>query len=572
MPPNLPKPPRWAISRSLLGPDGRELSRGLVDLLPFWDDGPTNLADSYFDSSDKYAWAEVIQASNPWTSKREITSHGVGWQNDRNIDINYVRTQTLARATEWLTDWSEMYVVRLDTAVDDSGLRSFAGGDLLWFDTDGTSQRMGITGTATVYGPTFHTASDNGKTYVVVVTNDDVNTHTNVLVDGVNHISSASKVASATDERLYVCLRSTTALIGTMVQYARWNRVLTDVEVQKVSTDPFSLLRRDMAIPTILTTPSGINYTRTVTDVVGVTDVTSESETNRDTVAEPVAVTDTTSRTIAASRTLTESADVTDATTTAKSSQAVLTDSAAITDSVSVVLTRTVTATDPVGVTDATTAVKAATATVTEPITTTDAVFTAKTIYETITDPVSITDATAFSKSGDKAETVVESVGVTDAVSRVAPAVRTITEAVSTTDSTSTAKTIVVTVTETIGVADIVSLLKTSAATVNESVTVIDATSSTMAIGRTITDPISTTDVVSRVVTFTRTVTDDVAVTDSSSTGTTLTQTITDAVGASDAVSYTNAPVLISKVNGVGRVLETIGRNYKSIGRIYHPE
>lgn len=260
---------------------------------------------------------------------------------------------------------------------------------------------------------------------------------------------------------------------------------------------------------------AGINYTRTVTDPVGVTDITSESETNRDTVTETVAVTDATSRAVTASRTLTESADVTDAITTAKSSQATATDSAVITDSVSVVLTRTVTATDPVGVADSTTAVKTATATITDPVTTTDAVSTAKTISETITDPISITDATAFSKSGDKTETITEAISVTDSVSRVAPAVRSITEAASVTDATSTAKTILVTVTEAVSIIDATSAPKLSSITIIEPVSATDIISRTRSVFRVINEPILVTDSPSRIATAVRTITDPVAVTDS---------------------------------------------------------
>ncbi len=571
MPPSLVKPPRWAVTPALLEAAGKGLSRGLVDLLPFWDDAPNNAADDTM-SGRKYGWTEVTYVS-PWVTKREPTSHGIGWQNDSNNKPNYVRTSTLTVGTNWSTDWTEMYIVRLDTAVADSGLRSWGTeGDLLWFDYDGVAMRMGITGTATVYGPTFHTASDNETVYVVVVTNDDTNTHTNVYVDGVNHISSASKVAGTTDQRLYVCQRNTTSMIGAMVSYARWNRVLTDTEVQRVSDDPFVLLRRNDAIqPVVLATPSGTNYTRTVTDPVGVTDVTSETETNRDTVTEPVGVTDATTRTVAAARTVTDQTSVTDTTTPAKSSPRTAVDVAGVTDSVSVVLTRVATVADTVGVTDATTPVKAAAATVTDTVATTDAVSTAKAITATVTDPITVTDTTSSSKSGDKAETVTETVGVTDATSRVASANRTTTEPVAVTDTTSTAKTILVTVTDAVGATDSTSLVKTTTATVNESADITDLTSTTMNVGRTATDPITVTDATSRVVTFTRTVTELVSVTDSSSTGTSLTQTVTETVGATDAVSYTNAPTLVSKVNGVGRVLETVSRNYRSIGRDYHP-
>ena len=515
MPPSFPslvKPPRWAVNRSLLSADGKNLTRGLVNLLPFWDDSPTDLGHDSF-GAKRYGWFER------GTLGRGITSHGAGWSNAGTSSTWVESDTTLDPATYWTTNWTELWVVTCDVNAKDSGLRNWGtslltdSADLLWFDTTGTAIRMGITGTATVYGPEFHTAADNGKAYVLVVTNDDTNTHTNVLVDGVNHISSASKVSDTVAKNLIIAARGNTEMYSTLVTYARWNRVLTDAEVQTVSNDPFVLLRRNWAIPTVLAT-SGTAHTATITDPVGVTDSISENETNRDTVTEPISVTDATSRTVAASRTLSDTVNTTDVISPAKTSQSTATDPVGVTDSVSVVLTRAATATDPVGVSDATTAVKSATATVTDPVTTTDAVSTVKTISETITDPVSVTDATSSSKSGDKAETVTESIAVTDAVSRIAPAVRSISNDALVTDSTSTAKTIIVTVTEAINAIDAISSPKSSFTTVTEPITVIDATSRTRSVFRVISEPITVTDSPSRIATAVRLITDPITITD----------------------------------------------------------
>lgn len=236
------KPGRWSVKPSLLEPLGQELSRGLVDLLPFWDDAPTNVADGSFEENTKYGWAE---GSASWQSKAEPTSHGAGWLNNgtANVGINTDRTVT---PTEGQTDWTHLFVVRIDSHTGDSGLHGFNGSNQFWFDTTGTSLRVGTqTSGGVVYGSTFHEAGDNGTTYVVLFRNNHQDTRTDVWVDGVNHVSLAGRQNVAGAQTFYVASTSATSkpLNGSLVEFARWNRALTDTEVQTLSFDPFLLLR-----------------------------------------------------------------------------------------------------------------------------------------------------------------------------------------------------------------------------------------------------------------------------------------------------------------------------------------
>jgi len=278
MPPSLVKPARWAVNRALLEADGKNLSRGLVDLLPLWDDAPLNVGPEHFANQPKYG----ISSLGSWTSKREPTSHGIGWKYSgaSPAEGSFKTDRGLVRSDEWFTDRTSLYVYRLDTNTVDAGIESAykpnLGYDILWFDTVSSEMRIAYSAGTVAYGPVFHTASDNGTTYVVIHRNDHTNTRTDVWVNGVNHISAADRASAAPDDTYYRAIgmaQNTKFLHGVVVTHAHWNRCLTDTEIQKVSADPFILLRRDYAIPTVLALITGTLYTEALAAATTITAV-----------------------------------------------------------------------------------------------------------------------------------------------------------------------------------------------------------------------------------------------------------------------------------------------------------
>lgn len=250
------KPGRWSWDRSLLESRFQGLARGLVDLLPFWDDAATNVADGHFDGEQKYGW---VEGSVAWQSKQEPTSHGVGWLNNGTTNTYVVSDRDLGETTEGDTDWTHLFVVRVDSSVLDSGLHGWDGTNQFWFDRVGNVLRMGTQTTAgVIYGSEFHDGADNGTTYVIVYRNDHAATRTDVLVDGVTHVSVAGRVDLEGNKALYVGGTTATGkpLNGVLVEFVRWNRALTDTEMQQVSADPFGLLR-----PALLETEAGLDIT-----------------------------------------------------------------------------------------------------------------------------------------------------------------------------------------------------------------------------------------------------------------------------------------------------------------------
>lgn len=281
MPPSLVKPARWNIQHGLLTPEGRGLARGLVDLLPFWDDGgpfnhviPNYGYDYFAGASPKSAFTNN---NLPTDQRREPTSRGVGWLGTLADNAQIGTTADVDASAEWATSWTCLYVFRLDTNTVDTGLLSHrSASTLYWYDTVSSQMRLGadLPGVGPTYGPTFHGAADNGTTYVVAIRNDDENTRTDLWLDGVNHISEAAKQVDTAAERIYIFSQELTGrrMYGAAVGFARWNRALTDDEVQRISYDPWMVARRAVPYPIIGAAPPTPPIEVTVTDTAGVAD------------------------------------------------------------------------------------------------------------------------------------------------------------------------------------------------------------------------------------------------------------------------------------------------------------
>ena len=291
------KPGRWTVDPSLLDPLGRELSRGLVDLLPFWDDAPSNVADGFFTGNTKYGWA----AYGAWLDKQQPTSRGAGWQNNATSGI-YLRTdRALNSLSERQVDWTHMFVVRVDSNTQDFGLHGFDGGNQFWLDTSGSQLRIGTqTSAGILYGSSFHATSDNGTTYVIVYRNDDTNNQTGVFVDGVNHISPAGVAGTGTNFMMVAATSATSKnMNGAIVEFARWNRALTDTEILSLSADPFLLLRpavleTETATATQDITPGLASQLATASDptvTTGTVDVTPGLATQAASASDPTLTT-----------------------------------------------------------------------------------------------------------------------------------------------------------------------------------------------------------------------------------------------------------------------------------------
>jgi hypothetical protein len=161
----------------------------------------------------------------------------------------------------------------------------------------------------------------------------------------------------------------------------------------------------------------GTDYTRTVTDPVGVVDSATRTAAAARALTDPAGITDTVARTATADRSVTDPVGVVD------------------TASAGLSLARTVT--DPVGITDTAARTTGSTREVTDPVGAVDSLdvqlFEGELYQVEITDTVGIVDATAYTMQIGR--TVTDPVGVADSTSRVAPASRSVTDPVGIVDS-----------------------------------------------------------------------------------------------------------------------------------------
>jgi hypothetical protein len=239
-------------------------------------------------------------------------------------------------------------------------------------------------------------------------------------------------------------------------------------------------------------------------------------------------------------RTATDPVGITDATSTVLDIARVVTDPVGVTDVVTPVKAIAVTITDDVGVTEVVSPVKSITPTVTDDVGITDVTSRVHDAVRTVTDLVDILDTTT--KAEDNAETTIDPVGITDITSRVHDAVRTITDPVGVTDLTSPVKAIAPTITDPVGITDNTNRVHDAARPVTNDVGITDVITPAKAIVVTITDPVGITEVNTSELSIQVLITDPVGVTDVVAKVSAIARTITAAIGINDGRGYLDLP------------------------------
>ena len=249
----LVKPPRWAWNRNLLEPANRELARGLVAAVPMWESSGSPVEVVAADIS-------TVRGSPTWgVSPSGISLELSGTDQDITLDD---------RLLVWKDRYADGFTLRLQirsegstsiwhalfaNAWDSSGgdwsvalLQQTGTGDL-WagIRTNGSQANVtwsGLTQDRTLYDIVFVWDGSDILLYA-----DGVLVAGPVAVNRPQTVSDAQVAIGAWPDPT----PTYPEWDGSVESFYQWDRPLNSDEISRLAADPFGLIRRNMAIPSI---------------------------------------------------------------------------------------------------------------------------------------------------------------------------------------------------------------------------------------------------------------------------------------------------------------------------------
>ena len=281
MPPSLVKPPRWAWNPALLEPAGKGLARGLDLLVPLWDDGkPAELVSGNLANYDT-----TTAAIGPYGMVKNVpsvrTDVVASWSNpylgewDVSGGITVALFVDITANSTGSSDWTTMLAYRKAAnwgTSDGYGIWLFnvspgvATQELQFQYHSGgvnTTEKAGV-GTAdeadvsAIYGAYNLYAYSSESSAAGQLYRNGEKLAMAATSTGAPDVSVGQRLVlgNAGEEGLL-----TESHAGNYLFVAKWNRTLSDDEHALLAADPFVLLRRNWAIPTVLTTSGTIALT-----------------------------------------------------------------------------------------------------------------------------------------------------------------------------------------------------------------------------------------------------------------------------------------------------------------------
>lgn len=288
----------------------------------------------------------------------------------------------------------------------------------------------------------------------------------------------------------------------------------------------------------------GTDYTRSVSDNVGITDSIFLVLDYR--------------------ITLTESEGITDTLTLAINKVISFADNVGITDVLSTSVGRIISFADNVGITDTISSVVGIIVSLADSIGITDTVATAREIYKTILDSVGITDTLTTARNIFK--TFTDNVGITDILNIAIDKVISIADSVGITDTINSIVKITVSLSDTVGLTDTISKVLNYARTISNTEDITDILSKIGTFKRTFTASVGITDILNISVGRIISIADTVGITDTIATARNLYKTLTNSVGITDTFTKVVGRIIfLSDSVGITDTLATAREIYKTL-------